>query len=99
MNDTVGSNQITFHTEKSTKELLSEFFGGRLIYDGIRPPRFPDYLNFVFFGYIKYSAKATQPATIDELKANITRIMKEITPSMLKSHSEYGAANTNVHRG
>lgn len=73
------------HTAKTTKEFLLEFFDNRLIWEGLWPPRSPDLspLDFFLWGYIKDRAYVNQPATLDDLKTNITQIISEIPESML----------------
>jgi hypothetical protein len=43
----------TAHTENSTMQMFSEFFGGRIISRNLRPPRSPDLLLPDF--YIPFS--------------------------------------------
>ena len=78
----------TAHTASKSMAILKEMFPNRLI--SIRgdigwPARSPDLApcDFFLWGYLKEQVYKHKPQTIEELKARITQIIKEIPPTML----------------
>jgi len=77
------------HTARETMELLREQFGEQLILrfkPANWPPRSCDItpLDFFLWGYVKSKVYMNKPATIEELKANITRVIRQIPLKMLE---------------
>lgn len=79
----------TCHTSRETMDFLQEFFGGRIISKGLWPPRSPDLTSpdYFLWGYIKSEAFKNNPHSIDELKANITDLITNVSNTTLKKVS------------
>ena len=77
----------TCHTARETLNLLRTRFGGRIISrngDVNWPPRSCDLtpLDYFLWGYVKSKAYENNPLTIQQLKQEISRIIRDITPEM-----------------
>ncbi|XP_039283421.1 uncharacterized protein LOC120351176 isoform X3 [Nilaparvata lugens] len=79
----------TCHTSRETMDFLQEFFGDGIISKGLWPPRSPDLTSpdYFLWGYIKSEAFKDNPHNIDELKANITDLITNISNITLKKVS------------
>ncbi len=73
-------------TAASSKEFLADFFNDRIISQGLRLPRSPDFtpLNFFLWGYIKDHIFQVEPESNDHLKEFITNVIATIDQNMLK---------------
>uniref|UniRef100_A0A0K2V5H2 Putative LOC100569746 [Acyrthosiphon pisum] n=1 Tax=Lepeophtheirus salmonis TaxID=72036 RepID=A0A0K2V5H2_LEPSM len=70
-------------------DLLGHHFGEQLISRFVPvnwPPRSCDItpLDFFLWGYVKAKVYVDKPATIEELEANIERVIREIPVTMLE---------------
>lgn len=79
----------TSHTARETMNLLRERFEERIIsrHGPINwPPRSCDLtpLDFFLWGYVKSLVYTNNPQTSDDLKVNITRVIREIQPNLLE---------------
>ena len=65
--------------------MLEEFFGEKIISQGLWPPRSPDLTppDFFFVGTLKGEVYATNPGTIEQLRNNITASIAKVTPETL----------------
>lgn len=77
----------TCHTARETLDLLRVHFAGKIISkngDVNWPARSCDLtpLDFFLWGYVKSKAYRNNPQTIQDLKDEIRRIIREITPEM-----------------
>lgn len=75
------------HTARATMSVLRTFFDDRLISVGRWPPRSPDLnpCDFFLWGHLKDRVYCPAPRNLDELKANITREIKNISKTMLRN--------------
>jgi len=79
----------TCHTVHETMALLREQFGEQLI-SRFGPVNWPPKscnitpLDFFLWGYVKSKVYVGKPATIEELEANITRVINQIPLEMLE---------------
>jgi hypothetical protein len=75
------------HTATSVQTWLSERFGGKFIHKDLWPPRSSDLnpCDFYLWGYLKSVVYNPLPKTLNELKANIEREIKNISKNLLKS--------------
>lgn len=78
----------TCHTALQTIDLLRQLFPGRLISkrgDFDWPPRSPDLTppDFFLWGYLKSKVYVRKPRTLAELRANIRREIRTISPETL----------------
>ena len=76
----------TPHTATAVQSWLKERFGKKFIDKNSWPPRSPDLnpCDFYLWGHLKGVAYNPLPKTLDDLKANLEREIKKITPDMLK---------------
>lgn len=79
----------TCHTARATMALLREHFDEQLIsrFGPVNwPPRSCDItpLDYFLWGYVKSRVYMNKPNTIEELEANITRVIREIPVEMLE---------------
>ena len=77
----------TPHTATATLEMLRENFGQRVISlktDFNWAPHSPDLnpLDFFLWGHLKNRMYANSPETLADLKAEIKRVMANVTPDM-----------------
>lgn len=77
----------TCHTARDTINLLHEKFDGFVISRGGDvnwPPRSCDLtpLDYFLWGYVKSQVYANKPRTVQALKENITRVIREIEPGV-----------------
>jgi AraC-like DNA-binding protein len=77
----------TPHTATATQTWLSSKFGKKFLKKDSWPPRSPDLnpCDYYLWGYLKARVYNPLPKTLDELKANITREIKNISKNTLKS--------------
>lgn len=78
----------TCHTAHETVAVLQEKFGERIISRNATvawPPRSCDLtpLDYFLWGYLKSKVYANRPQTLDALRLNIERCIREITPDLL----------------
>lgn len=78
----------TCHTAHQTIAILQEKFGERIISRNSTvpwPPRSCDLtpLDYFLWGYLKSKVYANRPQTLDALRLNIERCIREITPDLL----------------
>jgi hypothetical protein len=71
----------TVPTEISTMQMLSEFFGGRIISRNFWPPPSPDLSpsDFHLWGFLKENVYKNNPHTLEELKRNIELCISNVT--------------------
>ncbi|GFT92923.1 DUF4817 domain-containing protein [Trichonephila clavipes] len=79
----------TWHTARTTIDLLKDTFGDRLIsrFGPVnRPPRSCDLTPLYYFlwGHVKSLVYADKPQTLDHLEDNIRRVIADIRPQMLE---------------
>ena len=76
----------TPHTATAVQEWLGEKFGSKFIRKDKWPPRSPDLnpCDFYLWGHLKQVAYNPLPKTLDDLKANLEREIKKISPDDLK---------------
>ena len=80
----------TAHTARETIALLRNHFGEQII-SHFGPvnwlPRSCDItpLDYFLWGYVKSKVFVDKPATIQDLEANITRVIRQIPVAMLES--------------
>ncbi|GFY06082.1 uncharacterized protein TNCV_3107611 [Trichonephila clavipes] len=79
----------TYHTARSTIDLLKDTFCDRLIsrFGPVNwPPRSCDLtpLDYFLWGYVKSLVYADKPQTLDHLEDNIRRVIADIRPQMLE---------------
>jgi len=77
------------HTARATFDLLKGMFDKRIIsrFGPVNwPPRFCDLtpLDYFLWGYVKSLAYTNKPETLDDLEANIRRVIADIRPQMLQ---------------
>ena len=80
----------TAHTARETIALLRNHFGEQIIsrFGPVNwPPRSCDItpLDYFLWGYVKSKVFVDKPATIQDLEANITRVIRQIPVAMLES--------------
>lgn len=77
----------TAHTADIVQKWLSSKFGKLFIDKKKWPPRSPDLnpCDFYLWGYLKSVVYNPLPKTLDDLKSNIEREIKKISPETLKS--------------
>ncbi|GFW63317.1 transposable element Tc3 transposase [Trichonephila clavipes] len=85
----------TCHTARATIDLLKDTFGDRLTsrFGSVNwPPRSYDLIRLDYFlwGYVKSLVYADKPQSLDHLEDNISRIIADIRPQMLKKSSKIG---------
>ncbi|GFU31485.1 transposable element Tc3 transposase [Trichonephila clavipes] len=78
-------------TARATIDLLKDTFGDRLIsrFKPVNwPPRSCDLstLDYFLWGYVKSLVYADKPQTLDHMEDNISRVIADIWPQMLKNH-------------
>jgi hypothetical protein len=74
----------TAHTENSTMQMLSEFFGGRIISLNLWSPRSPDLsLLDLSLGVLKENMYKNILHTLEELKQNIELCISNVTAETL----------------
>ena len=83
----------TSHTAIVTINLLKDTFGERLISRNGPinwPPRSCDLTppDFFLWGYVKSLVYADKPETLDDLEANIERVIGDINPQILEKVAE-----------
>jgi hypothetical protein len=73
------------HTVNSTMQMLSEFFGGRIISRNLWPHRFLDLLppDFYLWGFLKENMFKNNLHTLGELKQNIELCISNVTAETL----------------
>ena len=71
----------------SVQEYLKAKFNAKFIEKTQGPPRSPDLnpCDYFLWGYLKSKVSRSLPKTLDDLKANITREIKNINTSVLES--------------
>ena len=76
----------TPHRATAVQTWLSEKFGRKFIKKDLWPPRSPDLnpCDFYLWGHLKQVAYNLLPKTLDDLKANLERENKNISPDELK---------------
>ncbi|KAJ4438312.1 hypothetical protein ANN_14254 [Periplaneta americana] len=87
-------DSATCHTSKETMQVFREFFGERIISQGLWPPCSSDltYPDFFLWDYFKGRVYKNRPHTLEELKRNITteinnigiRVLKKVAANMVK---------------
>lgn len=77
----------TSHYAHSTSDFINEFFGDRVIGQGLWPPRSPDLTaaDFFLWGYLKEKSYSNKPRTLEQLKFNIAQAVLNIQPQTLKT--------------
>lgn len=77
----------TPHTATAVQTWLGQQFGSKFINKDLWPPRSPDLnpCDFYLWGHLKQVAYNPQPKTLDDLKANLEREIKNISPDQLKN--------------
>jgi hypothetical protein len=78
-------DMATAHTANSAIQMLSEFFGGRIISRNLCPPRSP-YISppdFCLWGFLKQNVCKNNPYTFEELKQNIELCISNVTAETL----------------
>jgi hypothetical protein len=77
----------TAHTANTVQKWLKGQFGKFFLDKTKWPPRSPDLnpCDFYLWGYLKSVVYNPLPKTLDELKSNIEREIKKISPEILKS--------------
>ena len=75
------------HTAKIVQTWLKDKFDKKFIEKKQWPPRSPDLnpCDFFLWGYLKSVVYNPLPKTLDDLKANLEREIKNITPQVLNS--------------
>lgn len=75
------------HKSNIVQEWCGQRFGEKFMPKEMWPPRSPDLnpCDYFLWGYLKSVAYNPYPKTIDDLKRNIEREIKKITPEMLKN--------------
>ncbi|KAK3863612.1 hypothetical protein Pcinc_030638 [Petrolisthes cinctipes] len=78
----------TAHTAKETMQLLRQCFGERIIsrYGNVNwPSRSPDLTSpdFFLWGYLKERVYVNKQETLEQLKENIDRKIREVAPETL----------------
>jgi hypothetical protein len=73
------------HTENSTMQMLSEFFGGHIISRNLWLPRSLDLSppNFYLWGFLKENVYKNNLHTLEELKQNTELCISNITAETL----------------
>ncbi|GFV76560.1 transposable element Tc3 transposase [Trichonephila clavipes] len=82
-------DHATCHTARATIDLLKDTFGDSLIsrFGPVNwPPRSCDLtpLDYLLWGYVKSLFYADKPQTLDHLEGNISHVIVDIRPQMLK---------------
>jgi hypothetical protein len=77
--------RATAHAANSTIQMLSVFFGGRIISRNLWPPWSPDLLppNFCLWGVLKENVYKNNPHTLEELKQDIKLCISNVTAETL----------------
>ncbi len=80
-------DSATSHTSQATMHILKEFFGERLISQGLWPLKLPDMSpqDYFLWGYVKDKVLTKKPNTNDELKVAITDLINGILRKILKN--------------
>ena len=75
------------HTALSVQKWLKDKFGEQLIDKDLWPPRSPDLnpCDFFLWGHLKSKVYNPLPKTLDDLKKNLEREIKNISKNVLKS--------------
>ena len=74
------------HWARGTHRFLEDIFADRVISEGMWPPRSPDLTphDFWLWGHLKARIYKNNPRTVDEVRANITIEINNITPADLQ---------------
>ncbi|KAJ4430158.1 hypothetical protein ANN_22368 [Periplaneta americana] len=99
MNVIVGSSRSVPHVThlKKPRSFCANFFGERIISQGLWPPRSPDLTSpdLFLWGYLKGRVNKNKPHTLEELQRNITeinnvsvRVLKRVAENMSKERME-----------
>ena len=73
------------HTSDIVQEWLASKLGQKFLAKGTWPARSPDPCDYFLWGYLKDRVYKSMPKTIDDLKLNIEREIRNIKPDGLKS--------------
>ena len=75
----------TSHTSHAIMAEIQSFFGERVVWKGLWPPRSPDLTppDYFLWGYLKGRVYQNKPRTTDALKANITEEIQAVTADVL----------------
>jgi hypothetical protein len=78
-------NGATAYTGNLTMQMLSEFFGSRIISQNLWPPRSPDLSppDFCLLGDLKENVYKNNPRTLEELKQNNELCISNVTSETL----------------
>jgi hypothetical protein len=76
-------HEATAHTQNSTMQILSEFFGGRIISRNLCPPWFLDLSlpDSYLWGFLKENVYKISSHTFEELNQNFELCISNITAS------------------